>query len=70
MCNLLKDEGSCQKFEGVMNVIVETFYRLIDENKHHILKAAHPSGLSAHRGFFGCRFCFLSPIFRKLFTPT
>ncbi|KAI7732888.1 hypothetical protein M8C21_015366, partial [Ambrosia artemisiifolia] len=33
--------------------------RLIDENKHHILKAAHPSGLSAHRGFFGCRFCFL-----------
>ncbi|XP_076952682.1 uracil-DNA glycosylase, mitochondrial-like [Bidens hawaiensis] len=29
--------------------------RLIDEKKHHILKAAHPSGLSAHRGFFGCR---------------
>lgn len=30
--------------------------RLIDESKHHILKAAHPSGLSANRGFFGCRF--------------
>ncbi|KAF5750017.1 Uracil dna glycosylase isoform 1 [Tripterygium wilfordii] len=29
--------------------------RLIDGNKHHILKAAHPSGLSANRGFFGCR---------------
>lgn len=29
--------------------------RLIDESKHHILKSAHPSGLSAHRGFFGCR---------------
>ncbi|KAG6502239.1 hypothetical protein ZIOFF_042128 [Zingiber officinale] len=29
--------------------------RLIDESKHHILKAAHPSGLSANRGFFGCR---------------
>nr|XP_043613924.1 uracil-DNA glycosylase, mitochondrial [Erigeron canadensis] len=29
--------------------------RLIDESKHHVLKAAHPSGLSAHRGFFGCR---------------
>jgi len=29
---------------------------LIDESKHHILKAAHPSGLSAHRGFFGCRY--------------
>ncbi|CAA6673410.1 unnamed protein product [Spirodela intermedia] len=29
--------------------------RLIDGAKHHILKAAHPSGLSANRGFFGCR---------------
>jgi len=29
--------------------------RIIDTNKHHILKAAHPSGLSAHRGFFQCR---------------
>ncbi|GAB4842841.1 hypothetical protein Ancab_012818 [Ancistrocladus abbreviatus] len=29
--------------------------RLIDETKHHLLKAAHPSGLSANRGFFGCR---------------
>ncbi|KAI4373164.1 hypothetical protein MLD38_011322 [Melastoma candidum] len=29
--------------------------RLIDEARHHILKAAHPSGLSANRGFFGCR---------------
>ncbi|XP_071926628.1 uracil-DNA glycosylase, mitochondrial isoform X2 [Coffea arabica] len=29
--------------------------RLINETKHHILKATHPSGLSANRGFFGCR---------------
>ncbi|GAB2233621.1 hypothetical protein Droror1_Dr00002847 [Drosera rotundifolia] len=29
--------------------------RLIDESRHHLLKAAHPSGLSANRGFFGCR---------------
>ncbi|XP_042392891.1 uracil-DNA glycosylase, mitochondrial-like [Zingiber officinale] len=29
--------------------------RMIDGSKHHILKAAHPSGLSANRGFFGCR---------------
>lgn len=28
---------------------------LIDGNRHYILKAAHPSPLSAHRGFFGCR---------------
>ncbi|KAG0458973.1 hypothetical protein HPP92_022101 [Vanilla planifolia] len=29
--------------------------KLIDASKHHILKAAHPSGLSANKGFFGCR---------------
>ncbi|MDE6262767.1 MAG: uracil-DNA glycosylase [Muribaculaceae bacterium] len=28
---------------------------LIDPSKHLILKAPHPSPLSAHRGFFGCR---------------
>ncbi|MFN8278086.1 MAG: uracil-DNA glycosylase [Chitinophagales bacterium] len=28
---------------------------LIDENKHLILKAAHPSPFSADSGFFGCR---------------
>ena len=29
--------------------------QLIDPGKHLILKAPHPSPLSAHRGFFGCR---------------
>jgi uracil-DNA glycosylase len=28
---------------------------LIDESKHHILTAAHPSPFSAYKGFFGCR---------------
>jgi uracil-DNA glycosylase len=28
---------------------------LIDEKKHLILKAPHPSPLSSYRGFFGCR---------------
>lgn len=28
---------------------------LIDETKHHVLKAAHPSPFSAHNGFFGCK---------------
>lgn len=28
---------------------------LIDSNKHLILKAPHPSPLSAHRGFLGCK---------------
>ncbi|MCO5578429.1 hypothetical protein L7F22_032271 [Adiantum nelumboides] len=29
--------------------------RLINQSSHHILKAAHPSGLSVHKGFFKCR---------------
>jgi uracil-DNA glycosylase len=28
---------------------------LIDQSKHLVLTAAHPSPLSAHRGFFGCK---------------
>jgi len=28
---------------------------MIDETRHLILKAPHPSPLSAHRGFFGCK---------------
>lgn len=28
---------------------------LIDQKKHFILKAAHPSPFSAHNGFFGCQ---------------
>jgi len=29
--------------------------KLIDQSKHHILSAPHPSPLSAYRGFFGCK---------------
>jgi len=29
--------------------------KLIDDSKHIILKAAHPSPLSAYNGFFGCK---------------
>lgn len=28
---------------------------LIDTSKHLVLESVHPSGLSAHRGFFGCK---------------
>ena len=46
--------------EGVVFLLWGRFAQdkqsLIDETKHHILKSAHPSGLSANRGFFGCRF--------------
>jgi len=52
---------------------------LIDETKHTVLKAAHPSPLSAHTGFFGCNHFSktneilikqgLAPIDWKLLTP-
>ena len=29
--------------------------KMIDRNHHLVLEAPHPSPLSAHRGFFGCR---------------
>ena len=28
---------------------------IVDRTRHHVLTAAHPSPLSAHNGFFGCR---------------
>ena len=28
---------------------------ILDDKKHHILSSAHPSPLSAHNGFFGCK---------------
>lgn len=52
---------------------------LIDETKHFVLKAAHPSPFSADKGFFGCRHFSktnellvrqgISPIDWKLLTP-
>lgn len=52
---------------------------LIDETRHHILKAAHPSPFSADKGFFGCKHFSktnelltrqgLAPIDWKLLTP-
>ncbi|BAT91078.1 uracil-DNA glycosylase, mitochondrial [Vigna umbellata] len=48
-----------QKREGVVFLLwgnsAREKSRLIDATKHHVLTAAHPSGLSASRGFFGCR---------------
>ncbi|HZH66295.1 MAG TPA: uracil-DNA glycosylase [Flavisolibacter sp.] len=45
--------------EGVVFLLWGKFAQektaLINTKKHHILKAAHPSPLAAHTGFFGCR---------------
>ena len=47
------------KKEGVIFLLWGRFAQdkqpLIDETKHHVLKAAHPSPFSADKGFFGCR---------------
>jgi uracil-DNA glycosylase len=48
-----------QKRSGVVFLLwgnfAQTKSALIDERNHLVLKAAHPSPLSASRGFFGCR---------------
>ena len=47
------------KKEGVVFLLWGRFAQdkevLIDETKHHILTAPHPSPFSAHSGFFGCK---------------
>jgi uracil-DNA glycosylase len=41
--------------------------KIIDTENHYVLKAAHPSPLSANRGFFGCRhFSATNGILREL----
>jgi uracil-DNA glycosylase len=49
----------CDEKEGVIFLLWGKFAQdkqsLIDETKHHVLKAAHPSPFSADKGFFGCR---------------
>lgn len=48
-----------ERKEGVVFLLWGKFAHaketLIDKSKHFILKAAHPSPLSAYNGFFGCR---------------
>lgn len=45
--------------EGIVFILWGKFAQdkqaLIDETKHHVLKAAHPSPFSADKGFFGCK---------------
>ncbi len=47
------------KKEGIVFLLWGKFAQekqvLIDETKHFVLKAAHPSPYSADKGFFGCR---------------
>ena len=47
------------KKEGVIFLLWGKFAQekqvLIDETRHYILKAAHPSPFSADKGFFGCK---------------
>jgi len=46
------------KKQGVVFLLWGRYARakasIIDDNKHHVLEAAHPSPLSAYNGFFGC----------------
>ncbi|WP_299018945.1 uracil-DNA glycosylase [uncultured Photobacterium sp.] len=43
----------------------------INSDKHHILKSAHPSPLSAYRGFFGCKhFSQVNTLLKQMDKPT
>ena len=48
-----------QQKEGIIFLLWGKFahdkQELIDETKHYVLKAAHPSPFSADKGFFGCK---------------
>jgi uracil-DNA glycosylase len=48
-----------QKREGLIFLLWGNYARakaaLIDKSKHYILETVHPSPLSAHTGFFGCK---------------
>ncbi len=48
-----------ENYEGIVFLLWGRYARakesLIDSNRHHVLKAAHPSPFSAFNGFFGCR---------------
>ena len=48
-----------QKKEGIVFLLWGKFaiskMGLIDHTKHHVLTAPHPSPLSAHKGFLGCK---------------
>lgn len=48
-----------EKKEGVIFILWGRFAQakenLINQEKHYILKAAHPSPFSAYNGFFGCK---------------
>ena len=59
---LFTDEVIKKISEGKRNVVfllwgsfAQAKEILIDQSKHFILKAPHPSPLSAHRGFLGCK---------------
>ena len=49
----------CQAREGLVFLLWGSYAQkkgaMVDPRKNCVLKAPHPSPLSAHRGFFGCR---------------
>lgn len=52
-------EKISEQKEGIVFLLWGKFAQqkqsLINESKHHVLKAAHPSPFSANNGFFGCK---------------
>jgi len=52
--SLLNEERECLVFL-LWGAYAHKKGAIIDEKKHLVLKSVHPSPLSAHRGFLGCK---------------
>ena len=56
---MIEKASKAEKKEGLVFILWGKFVQqkqaLIDETKHYVLKAAHPSPFSADKGFFGCK---------------
>ena len=58
-CHVTFIEIISSKLENIVFILwgklAQEKEKFIDENKHMILKSAHPSPLSAYNGFYGCK---------------
>lgn len=55
LTNTISHHHYCVRFKWSIHFITFDLFSYSLQKKHHILKAVHPSPLSAHRGFLGCK---------------
>lgn len=55
LTNTISHHHYCVRFKWSIHFITFDLFSYSLQKKHHILKAVHPSPLSPHRGFLGCK---------------